>query len=106
MTISAAGKILGFQPTRMSEGYRKYEAGEAVQDYWQDKKDTLSAKYILARENKGPQSEKAKEAYKNITEFDKARPDYIGPIDLRRLVRSRTMDRPSRRERLLHQEVQ
>lgn len=104
--VEAAGKILGFQPTRISEGYRKYSARQDVLDYWQAKKDGLSAKFVLARQNKGPQSKEAKEAYKNIVEFNKSRPKFVAPIDFRRIIRSRTMDRPSRREQLLLREVQ
>lgn len=104
-TGEAIGKGLGFQPVKLSEGYRKFEARQGVEDYWADRKEKIKSKIVLAWSNRGDGSKQFKAAKEEVDRFNKEAPPFVAPINILETLRSRAVDRPSKRERALRDAV-
>lgn len=98
------GNGLGFQPLRLSEGYRKYEARRKTVDYWKDKAETLRRRYLNAY-RKGEDSDALAAVVADIEGFNEERPDFISPLRPGEILK-RLTPRPGRRERQLRETVQ
>ena len=103
-TSEAIKKTLGFQPLRLSEGYRKYEARRKTMDYWKDKAEILRRRYLNAY-RKGEDSDALAAVEVDIDKFNDKRPDFISPLRPGDILK-RLTPRPGRRERLLRETVQ
>lgn len=103
-TSEAIKKSLGFQPLKLSEGYRKYDARRKTMDYWKDKAETLRRRYLNAY-RKGADSDALTAVVADIEEFNEKRPDFISPLRPGDILK-RLTPHPSRRERQLRDTVQ
>lgn len=95
----------GFQPTRLSEHWRKTEARNQVKAYWENKKDSIVSGYVKTLNTEGYESRRADKWRDEITDFNMKRPEFVPPITVETIVRRR-MDRPTLREGELKRQVQ
>ena len=98
----AVSKALGFQPTRISEHYRKSEARYQSENWWNDIKDDIVTAYTIAE--KQGNTERVAEIDEKIDNFNLAAPDYIAPITGETLKR-RAVPVKSKRKEALKEDV-
>jgi len=98
-------KGLGFQPTRVSEKYRKDRAGKLGKAYWEDKKDAVLDRWTVAVNRYGMDSEEADKAMADIRAFNETAPAFIPPVS-RQSLKNRLSGRQSGRDRLLKEAYQ
>ena len=101
---AAKKKFLGFQPTKLSEGWRTFQARKAETARWEKEKDKLRVAFKKAA-TKG-NYEKLAEIGVKIVFLTAELPPYITPIDTNELWREiLPIVPPSGREFLLRQEI-
>jgi len=92
-------KALGFQPTTLSEAYRKAETSRAIREVWKEKKDTLVSAWAKAI-NRGDK-ETAKGLLEQMMEYNKKVVKKVPPDVARGLfITNETLWRRMQPERL------
>jgi len=99
-TKAAVKKAAGFQPTEVSETYRREQATKNITGYWNDRADIIRKKMRLAFDN-GVNSDEYKNALKDMNEYNAEAPAYIPKINPKNVI----VDKPTKKETLLKKSV-
>jgi len=102
-SIEAIQKLAGWQPVKLAEGWRRFEASVGMEEKWQKAKQRIRSKYMRAT-RKGNDKE-LRRLENAIESFNEKKPDFIAPIDGSYLVEGLTLH-PSAREILKMREIE
>lgn len=97
-------KTLGFQPIKLSESFRNYEAENRVKEFWESKKDRLLDEFHRMGVRYGYKSKETRDVVSRMKELNRELPKYIAPITDQTL-KSRLKNK-SDRQKMLENEIQ
>jgi GGDEF domain-containing protein len=97
-TGEAIKKSIGFQPTKVSEFYRKERATGLVRKTWQNRKKTLLAKLRKAGDKYGLDSSQFNKVLDEIIEYNEKVPVLVAPITNDAINNALTPDYQTKRE--------
>lgn len=97
--------ILGFQPSSVSEHYRKDRAAKIGTAYWADRKRMLRDRFLVAYNLHGPDSAQVAEVERAVERFNEKIPEWVAPIT-GASFRRWTTEKPGRREAARREDFQ